>query len=734
MALILAAHTMLTAQNSALGLAHTFVYKATVPLTSISVAGTFNVWNKERDPMKLGPDGVTWTKTVSMPFGRNEYKFVLNGKTWIQDPLALASHDDGSGNVNSVILITPRDYNFPARMGDGVFSEDALFHESGIPWLNFDRGFLTFTLRCRPNDFESVNIRALGKSQLLQCVSVDDVFATYQGKMAWDGVRPISYDFEIRDGATIRFFGPSGVTTEPASKFTLNAISYKKFVTPKWVPGAVIYQIFPDRFANGSTKNDPIGVQSWLTGKPTYSNRFGGDIAGIRQHVNYLKQLGVNCLYLNPVFKSPSNHRYDASSYEQIDPEFGTNQEFSRLGKELQSNGIRTVLDLAFNHTAVDFPAFLDIRSKGPESKFTNWYFIKSYPVVVKENPPYEAWYGFPSMPKLNTMNPETTQYLLEVTDYWKRLIPGLSGFRLDAANEVDQRFWQLFRSHVKSADPQQWILGEEWGDARAWLKGDQWDSSMNYAFRGACVDFIAQRKGTATEFMNRLMSNYSMYPPQAARVMMNLLSSHDTARFLTDCGGDKEKQFLAADIQFTWIGAPSIYYGEELGMEGGKDPDNRAPMAWNLANSFNLTLAHYQKLIQIRRRSTALQMGNPVVLETSDDHDTLAYARVDAQDLAITVVNASHQPQKIFIPLDKIPASTIKGKRRFVDQLSGRGITASGLGLSITLKGMDAAILLPGSAAVFHSAKFPARRNLASTMHLSSHTAICGIKELSLS
>ncbi|MER3496152.1 MAG: alpha-glycosidase, partial [Armatimonadota bacterium] len=202
--------------------------------------------------------------------------------------------------------------------------------------------------------------------------------------------------------------------------------------------------------------------------------------------------------------------------------------------------------------------------------------------------------------------------------DYWLR-DRGVDGARLDVANEVDMRFWRAMRTHLKAARPEAYILGEEWGDASAWLGGDQWDASMNYAFREAALGFFATKKSSPSDLGRSLMTNVARYAPQVNRAMMNLLGSHDTARFLTLCKGDADMARLAAALQFTWIGMPSIYYGDELGMEGGPDPQNRRGMRWDLATAANPFLARYRKLIAIRRSSAALQSGDPRVLLTDD-------------------------------------------------------------------------------------------------------------------
>ncbi len=421
----------------------------------------------------------------------------------------------------------------------------------------------------------------------------------------------------------------------------------------------------------------------------------GGDMAGVRQHLDYLSALGISGVYFNPVFQSPSNHRYDAEDFKKIDPELGTNAEFAALTRELQSRKIRTVMDFVFNHTATTFSAFQDVRQKGAASPYKDWYFIKSYPVRVGENPNYVAWNNYPSMPKLNLLNPETSDYMLNVVDFWKEQVP-LSGLRLDVANEVDMRFWRKLRERAKSLDKQMWIVGEVWGDGSPWLRGDQWDSVMNYQFRDACLGFFADEKMSSSQFTTRLMAIHQSYPPQVSRNMMNLLSSHDTPRFLTLCNNDTKLQQLAATVQFTWIGAPSIYYGEELGMTGGGDPDNRRGMEWNKATPDNDMLHYYKRLIQIRNNSHALQSGDPVILWADDKTQTAAYARVLEAETSIVAVNRSRDFQTIEIAL---PTSIDSKKARtvgFRGALNQRNVKADATGkLKIQMRPLSAAILL---------------------------------------
>ena len=299
---------------------------------------------------------------------------------------------------------------------------------------------------------------------------------------------------------------------------------------PSWVEKTVFYQIFPDRFENGDKTNDPPNVAPWNS-KPTGDSRFGGDIAGVQQHLPYLKNLGIGSVYFNPVFESPSNHRYDATDFKKIDPQFGTNAEFAALTKQMQSDGIRTVMDFVFNHSSTDFAPFADVRKNGANSAYKDWYLVKSFPVRVANPPNYLAWNGFAAMPKLNLTNPQTADYMLDLVDFWKKEVP-LSGIRLDVADEVDIRFWRQLRTRVKALDPQMWIVGERWQDATPWLKGDQWDGAMNYPFRDANLAFFAENKTSPSQFATRLMELYNAYPPQVSRAMLNMLSSHDTPRF----------------------------------------------------------------------------------------------------------------------------------------------------------------------------------------------------------
>lgn len=676
---------------------HEFVYRADRDLKSVHVAGTFNNWNKGADPMVRDADGYTWRLKKPFEPGRYQYKFVLDSETWITDPKSWKDEGDGNGNTNSILRIAPPDYGSPASPNDGVIALSALEHQQKAPALNWDRGFLTLTLRLRSGDAKKVEAIVNGRATALETIRANDFYEHRRVRIAWDRKSRLDYFFRIEDGGKTFDYGSDGLKSKgQAAAFRLDGATFQPFLVPEWAQGEVCYQIFPERFRNGNPANDPKDVIPW-GGEPKYFNFMGGDFAGIREKVGYLRDLRVGAVYLNPIFKSPSNHGYETSDYHRVEPRFGTNQEFIELAGELKTKGIRTVLDGVFNHTATDFHPFADIVQNGQGSPFTNWFFIKEYPVVVRDNPPYEAWFGFPSMPKLNVENPDAQIYLFKALDYWKSAAD-IDGWRLDVANEVSPKFWQAFRKKVKHESEDMWIVGEVWGDGTPWLGGDQWDSIMGYQFRDASLGFIARGETKPSQYMDRLFEVYESYPPQVSRSLMNLLGSHDTARFLNECKGDRELAKLGASMLLTWPGSPSIYYGDELGMEGGPDPDNRRGMRWDLATSGNDMLKHYQKLVALRQSNPALKAGDPIRLMTDDTKGTLAFGRVLNEKAAVVAVNRSTSPQTIEVDLPQ--GWPDWSKTSLSDALGNQSVAQPRPGtIRIFLTPLSAAVVLPAEA-----------------------------------
>jgi glycosidase len=664
---------------------HRFTFVAEQKLNSVSVAGTFNNWNKDANPMQISSDGRTWTTSIKLGLGKHQYKFIKNGDQWITDPKATKNEDDGGGNINSILFITPQDYKRKASRTDGQTAKSAIYHEPLAPYFNFYNGSVQLKLRSRPGDINSVKVVSGSVVTTAKETTIDEFYSNWKAELPWDGKSKLFYRFELTDGST-----------KSSYSYAVDPAKTAVFITPNWVPQTVVYQIFPDRFANGNRSNDPAEVMPW-DAKPTYSNRYGGDVAGVSKHLKHLKDLGVGTVYFNPIFASPSNHRYEADDFYQPDKEFGTQSEFIALTKEMKASGIRTVMDFVFNHTSPNFFAFKDLAEKGQQSKYKDWYFPKSFPVVSGDSKTYEAWYGFPSMPKVNIVNPEARDWFLKMAQFWLKN-SALDGMRLDVANEVNPEFWRTMRPIVKKANPNVWIIGEIWGDGSPWLKGDQFDSVMNYQFRDACLKFIAKGTTNSKQFANQLMKVHESYVPQVSNNMMNLLSSHDTARFLTEAGGDKDLQMLAAAVQFTWVGAPSVYYGEELGMEGGADPYNRRGMEWYKATATNNMLSHYKKLAALKKTNTALWTPNVEFLQVdgSESDRVGAYVRTSNKDAVLVAYNRSDAEQTISI---RPPTGVRKlASGGLSDIISGDRVAVSDRPVIIKLRPRSARVLVPSA------------------------------------
>jgi cyclomaltodextrinase len=413
-------------------------------------------------------------------------------------------------------------------------------------------------------------------------------------------------------------------------------------IVPEWAKDVVWYQIFPERFANGDRQNDPPVTEPW-GGKPEPKNYFGGDLQGIIDHQSHFSKLGVDAIYLNPVFESPTNHKYQTSDYMKIDHNFGDEQTFRRLLDDLHMSKIKLIIDGVFNHTSTGFFAFEDVKKNGELSKYRSWYNIKSFPVGPPDKPNYEGWWGLGELPKLMADTPAVRDYLFNATSYWTTM--GLDGWRLDVPNEMSHDFWIQWRKLVKGINPDALIVGEIWTDASDWLKGDQFDAVMNYRFRGACVGFIALGNQTASQCDSILHAQLASYPPEVNYVLQNLIGSHDTERFLTLCDGDVTKMKLAVLLQMTYVGAPMIYYGDEIGMTGGKDPDCRKTMIWDTTR-WNMDLFRwYQKLLAIRHSSEPLRRGSFATAVTDDKRQVYGFYRTQGNDTMLVVLNNGSSP-----------------------------------------------------------------------------------------
>ena len=390
---------------------------------------------------------------------------------------------------------------------------------------------------------------------------------------------------------------------------------------PDWVKDAIFYQIFPDRFCR-SERYRAVGKFVPWNSRPTRENMFGGNLAGIEDKLKYIAGLGVNAIYLCPIFKSNSNHRYHTVDYFEIDPVLGTLKDFDRLVKKAHKLGLRVILDGVFNHCSRGFFQFNSLMELGQNSPYVDWFHVKGWPLnAYSGKPNYECWWNYPALPKFNTGCPDVREYLFSVGEYWTAR--GIDGWRLDVPNEIDDdSFWQEFRRRVKAINPEAYIVGAIWDAPERWLQGDQFDGVMNYLFRKAVMKFLFDEHPISTEeFCSRLRE---AFPEGRGDIPMNLLGSHDTTRLRSQPCASWDRIRLALTLMFFLPGAPCVYYGEELGMEGGKDPDNRRSVPWEKLSQMQKepVFALVKELTEMRKNSAVLRDGKLEIACNGDGFD----------------------------------------------------------------------------------------------------------------
>jgi cyclomaltodextrinase / maltogenic alpha-amylase / neopullulanase len=507
-------------------------------------------------------------------------------------------------------------------------------------------------------------------------------------------------------------------SVELLDRYEIDLSRVAPFETPEWAQGAVIYQIFPDRFANGDLGNDPQGTVPWGS-PPAWLEFQGGDLRGITQKLPYLSDLGVDIIYLNPIFASPSTHKYDTADYYQVDPAFGGNDALRELVEASHDRGMRIMLDASFNHCHPRFFAFADLVANGQDSAYKDWFtvydwpprvkyrphlaeqaraagretylrFLEAFPQVtgvalesVKDEGPlveatYNAWYGVLDMPKINLSNPETRAYFLDVTRYWLREF-NVDGWRMDVARHIVPDFWDDFRKAAKEARPDCYLLAEIWGNTSPWLQGNQFDGTMNYFFRDLIVEFFATQKMDAVTFLGGVAAMLALYAPQVTAVCQNLFSSHDVARLLHEAGGDLGRLRLATLCQLTMPGAPGIYYGDEIGMNGGDDPLNRGAFPWDKPETWDLeTLELTRELIRLRKAHPAFRSGEWHWL-VAHRKDAFAFERVSGDERVVVAINRGKEIDQLPLRVQASGAEVLWGNAQVA--ADSDGLVLKGLG-----------------------------------------------------
>ncbi|MBX3355400.1 MAG: alpha-glucosidase C-terminal domain-containing protein [Phycisphaeraceae bacterium] len=712
----------------------TFTVESREPVETMTIAGSFNAWNAGRTPMRrmwnAGARPSVWSVTLDLPDGDHWYKFVANGSRWMHDPRNPDHDHDGHGGRNSRLRLGATANVDPstARRGDGRIEAAALGHD---PRVRRDRdlradGGARLRVRTLAGDVESVELVVKGAEP----ISMTPFVRTGAFEW-WEADVPAAlasqpYTFVFADGGQrVRHPRIHEPDARPSSMFT----------TPDWARDAIWYQVMVDRFRNGDPSNDPDPVRPWRSdwystspweGRDgqtfwqyfVFDRLYGGDIAGLKEKLPYLRDLGVNALYLMPMFQAPGPHKYNATNFLHIDEHFGTrgdykaaeaaedlldpstwtwtesDRKFLDFIRVAKSMGFKVIIDGVFNHTGTEHPAFRDVRAKGKESRFADWYEITSW-----EPFDYEGWWGFKSLPVFRKdetngiASDSLREHIFAVTRRW--MDPngdgdpsdGIDGWRLDVPNEVPIVFWTQWRELVKSINPNAYVSGEIWTRAEEYLGSQAFDAVMNYEFAKPAIAWVANReqKLTASEVDRRFAELRLVYPAASIPVMQNLLDSHDTDRIASmiknpdrpynernreqeghpyDSGRpDPEhyrRQRLLALMQMTHEGAPMIYYGAEVGMWGASDPVNRKPMLWKDLEPYEEPeenfvdkemLAFYRAATRLRHDHSALRRGSFRTILTDDAQDVWVFLREDEREQVLVAFNAGERAAVITLP-----------------------------------------------------------------------------------
>jgi len=472
------------------------------------------------------------------------------------------------------------------------------------------------------------------------------------------------YYFEIHSKDECMYYFEDGFYTEDEMNQDGKTLSYfimpwmnpaDVCTTPSWVNDTVWYQIFPERFCNGDSSIDPENVKPWQSGKVGMHDFYGGDIKGIRDKIPYLKDLGITGIYLNPVFESTTNHKYNTRNYKLVDPHFGTNEELRALVDEAHAAGIRVMLDAVFNHTGYDHPMWLDVLEKGQESKYAQWYMVNKWPIERGRDTRDGRYYSFAFaeyMPKLNTNNPEVQDYLLDIIKFWIDTFD-IDGLRFDVGNEVSHSFLKAIRYMTKRVKSDFYLLGEIWHDSISWLLGDEYDSVMNYPLTTAIADFWVYKNRDRQSFEYDINRCFTMYYSQVNDVLFNLLDSHDTNRLFDKCHKNIDIFYQQLAVLFTMPGSPCIYYGTEVALDGGYDPDCRRCMPWSDIDAGKLDdkLSEMKSLISMRKTIQACKSRNFHFPNDIAKDRVISYLKIGDNESLQVYLNCENEEVEIPLP-----------------------------------------------------------------------------------
>ena len=506
------------------------------------------------------------------------------------------------------------------------------------------------------------------------------------------------------------YFGTSGVANfiSPSEKWVFNKNNFLKHEIPDWVFGGVMYQIFPDRFHNSKEELNKDGVVKWGS-TPKRLEHQGGDLYGIIEKLDYLDELGVNIIYLNPIFLSTSIHRYDTWDHKKVDPTLGGEEALKELVEKAHKKEMKIILDCSLNHFHPKNYAFQDLIKNGDKSKYLDWFTVYDYPVRLKYRPhllsnthkvgwdgdedqyrtyleditfketgleveivndedgpiiepTFKAWWGVPDMVKVNMESKGARDWALDIVKYWIQEFD-IDGWRMDVAKEIDLPFWSEFRNVAKSTKKDVLLFAEIFGDTSLWLQGDKFDSPMNYSFRELMNDYFAHNSITAKEFAEGLVGLYTMYSFEALSCCQNLLSSHDVRRFLNRSDNNIGSLKSAVFLQATFPGVAGIYYGEEVGLNGGDEPSNREAFPWHDEDSWNKDLRNwYKELMNLKSELSALKSGKFELIGYKDS--AVAFKRYDGSETLICLINKDSELKEWNINTDSKDIELVWGHK----------------------------------------------------------------------
>ncbi len=728
-----------------------FSFKPPQKAQTVYLAGSFNNWNPNATPMTdTDGDGI-WEIVIPLPAGKHLYKFVVDGSEWYDDPNNPDKEDDGHNGYNSILYIgeIKEMAKIEAKPDDGQVIPYGLYHDNTIAYFNrYNPKKYFIKLRTFKNDILEAYLDLSGllpSEKKMEYKYSDNLYSYYETKLITER-RKLIYRFKLKDDDELFYYGKNGLEKDmkKSQPFIVKTKEIKIFNTPKWAKNAIWYQIMIERFRNGSKENDPPNIVPWThnwfdpIGREKeefydhiWDRRYGGDLQGVIEEFDYIKDLGITAIYFNPVFKAYSLHKYDAVDYRHIDDTFGfkgdieelkgetldpktwkftkTDKLFLDFIKMCHENGIKVIIDGVFNHTGNRHWAFLDVMKNKEKSPYANWYKILSF-----EPFKYVGWAGFGGLPELNQdkngLVPEVKQHIFNITKRW--MDPngdgdpsdGVDGWRLDVPDLIADPFWYDWRKLVKGINPESYIVAELWGHPAAHLKGDKWDAAMNYELLRRIYKFLidTEEPYTPSQFDTSLKEYLYSLPLQVIQVQQNLLSSHDIDRIASavinpDRGVDAKNRVqdngpdfdnskppewayqrtkLITIFQMTFLGAPMIWYGDEVGMWGADDPTCRKPMLWKDLEPYEVPkenfvnealLNHYKKVAAIRNTYPALRIGCFEGIYMNDEMNVYAFKRWDKKNDIIVVLNNNRENSEVTIPVD------YKSGTEFIDVLNAK-------------------------------------------------------------